>query len=86
MLTHLIQAGIQFFDTLYVDYISQHIQTLIDHIGQYETYTATFQQYLGGVYFIFGKPLCMYIITTFFIVFAIRLIMAIVMLVGQFIP
>ena len=59
---------------------------LIGYLDDFQSYTTEFNKYLSGVYFIFGKSLVTYMISVFVIIVLIRIIFAIVHLVGQFIP
>lgn len=72
-----ILSGMSFFDKL---------QSLITTLNTYQTYINDFQYYLSGAYFIFGKPLIIFVVGLSATVFAVKLIGAIVMIVGQFIP
>ena len=60
--------------------------TLIGYLDDFQTYTTEFNKYLSGVYFIFGKTLVIYMISVFAIIVAVRIIFAVVHLVGQFVP
>lgn len=62
------------------------LSDLITKMNTYTNYVSTFQTYLSSAYFIFGKPLVMYVVGFSITIFAIKVIGAIVMIVGQFIP
>lgn len=62
------------------------ISNLIGYLDDWQTYQATFAEYMSGVYFLFGKSLIVYMVTVFTIIFLVRLIFAVINLVGQFIP
>lgn len=62
------------------------ITELIGYLDDFQTYSAEFNKYLSGVYFILGKGLCTYIISVFVLVVIVRVIFAVVNLVGQFVP
>lgn len=80
----------QFFNLLDYVYINLHIVDLItkisDLISTANTYMSNWNSFVQIVYFILGKPFTMLIITTGSIVIVAKIIMAIVNLVGQFIP
>lgn len=87
MINDLIIKIIMVFDNLYNNFgVSALIEDLIDKISTFEDYLSDFQYYLGGVYFVLGKPLVVFMVSVFSIIFTIRLVMAIVNIVGQFIP
>lgn len=80
----------QFFNLLDYVYINLHIVDLItkisDLISTANTYMSNWNRFVEIVYFILGKPFTMLIVTTGSIVIVAKIIMAIVNLVGQFIP
>lgn len=59
---------------------------LLGYLDDFQTYSVEFNKYLSGVYFILGKGLCTYIISIFVLIVIIRIIFAVVNLVGQFVP
>ena len=59
---------------------------LIGYLDDYQTYTTEFNKYLTGVYFIFGKPLVIYMVSIFVLVVVIRIVFSVVHLIGQFVP
>lgn len=59
---------------------------LITKMNTYQTYVSTFQTYLSSAYFIFGKPMVMYVLGFSITIFALKCIGALVMIVGQFVP
>ena len=87
MITDLIVALINFLDqVLEALNVFDSISDLITSLGTYQTYLNDFQNYLSGAYFIFGKPLIIFVLGLSGTVFLIKLVMAIVMIVGQFFP
>lgn len=60
--------------------------TLLGYLDDFQTYTTEFNKYLSGVYYIFGKSLVTYIVSVFVIIVIIRIVMAVVNMVGQFVP
>ena len=87
MINDLIIKLIQLFDGLYNSFgVSSLIEDLIDQASTFENYTTDFSYYLSGLYFVLGKPLVVFIVGVFALVFSIRLVMAVVNIVGQFIP
>ena len=59
---------------------------LVGYLDDFVQYKTEFNKYLSGVYYIFGKPLVMYIIGVFVVVVSVRIIFAVVNLIGQFVP
>ena len=87
MITDLIVSLIQFLDQVLDSLgIFNSLSDLITSLGTYQTYLNDFQTYLSGAYFIFGKPLIIFVLTLSGTVFIIKVVMAIVMIVGQFVP
>lgn len=87
MINDIISNLIIAFD----DFITQlglytKITTLIGYLDDFATYTTEFNKYLSGVYFILGKSLVVYIVTCFALIVIIRIIFAVINLVGQFVP
>lgn len=65
------------------------VQLLADLLVKLNTvfnYTEEIHYYLSGAYFIFGRPLLGFVLTSSGIVFVVKFVMAIVMIVSQFIP
>lgn len=62
------------------------ITELIGFLDDFQSYSTEFNKYLTGVYFILGKGLCTYIISVFVVVVVVRILFAVVHLVGQFVP
>lgn len=55
-------------------------------MNTYQSYVSTFQTYLSSAYFIFGKPMVIYVLGFSVTIFAIKCIGALIMIVGQFVP
>ena len=62
------------------------LTVLIGYLDDFQTYTTEFNKYLSGVYFIFGKSLVVYMVSVFATIVIIRIIFALVHLIGQFVP
>ena len=87
MITDVIIAIINAFDLMLSSFdLFQILEDLTGQIDLYQTYMNDATVYLSGAYFIFGKPLIIYTVSLAATVFAIKLIGAIVMIVGQFVP
>lgn len=86
MITDFIIKSMTMILYFYNTYIHPHIGDLLTHINEWQNYTSTFQTYLGGVYFILGKSLIVFIITTFGIILVVRLFFAVLNIVGQYVP
>ena len=87
MINDLISNLIIAFDDLLTNLgLYTKFTILIGYLDDFQTYTTEFNKYLSGVYFIFGKTLVMYMISVFIIVVAVRIIFAVVHLIGQFVP
>lgn len=87
MINDLITKLIFAFDDLLTNVgLYTKLTTLLNHLSDFTQYTTEFQKYLTGVYFIFGKALIVYMISVFITVVVVRIVFAIVHLVGQFVP
>lgn len=87
MINDFIIKIIMVFDNLYNNFgVSSLLEDLLEKVSTFEDYLSDFEYYLGGVYFVLGKPLVIFMVSVFGIIFTIRLVMAIVNIVGQFIP
>lgn len=87
MINELISKLIIMFDDLLSRLgFNTLFSNLVGHLSDFSSYTTEFQKYLSGVYFIFGKSLITYIVGIFALIITIRIIMAVVNLVGQFVP
>lgn len=79
MITDIVKSILQFFDTLYTNLgVSSFIADLIDKLDKPFEYIGDFSYYISGVYYVFGKPLVMYVIGVITVILAIRIILAVV--------
>lgn len=62
------------------------ISQLLDYLDDFQSYKTIFQSYLSGLYFLLGKSLIIYIVTIFGVVVTVRIVMAVVHTIGQFVP
>ena len=86
MINDWIISFISIFTNFYNDHLHTHLQSLLSLINEWQNHTTLFNDLLAAVFFIAGKPLCVFMLTCFVTVLTIRLIMSIVNIVGQFIP
>lgn len=87
MINDIIIKLIESFSDIYTR-IGLHtlISNLIGYLDDWQSYSTLFNEYLSGVYFLFGKALVVYIVGVFAVVIVIRIAFAIVNLIGQFVP
>ncbi len=87
MLTDFVISLIQFIDNI-VSGLSLFdlLNELVVKMNTYQSYINEFQVYLSGAFYVFGKPLIIFVLGASATVFIIKLVMAIVMIVGQFVP
>ena len=82
MITDIVKSILQFFDTLYINLgVSSFIADLIDKLDKPFEFIGDFSYYISGVYYVFGKPLVIYLIGVITVILAIRIILAVVNLV-----
>lgn len=87
MITDLIVSFINWVDSVYSSMgLFTALSNLITKINTYQSYTLQFQNYLSGAYFIFGKPMVIYVISVSGTIFIITIIGALVNIISQFIP
>ena len=87
MITNLFINGIEFLDGILTSlHLFSYLSDLLVKLNEYQNYITEFQRYLSGAYYIFGKPLVIYVLSCSAIVFGIKLVGAIVFIVGQFVP
>lgn len=87
MLSDVINFFITGFDTILQNLgIITLLNNLISFTDDWQNYQSTFNNYLSGVYFLFGKSLVIYIVTAFGIIVVIRIIMALINIIGQYVP
>lgn len=87
MINDLISNLIIAFDDLLLRLgLYNKFSELIGFLDDFQSYTTEFNKYLSGVYFIFGKALVSYMISVFIVIVGVRIIFAVVHLVGQFVP
>ena len=79
MITDIFSSFITGFDEFYTSFgLTAKISELITLLTKYEDFVQDFRYYASGVYFIFGKPLVVYMVSVAVAVLVIRLILAIV--------
>ena len=87
MINDLISMAIYGLDYLLSQFgLYDKLTVLIGYLDDFQTYTTEFNKYLSGVYFIFGKSLVVYMVSVFATIVIIRIIFALVHLIGQFVP
>ena len=87
MINDLISKLILAFDNLLSSLgLYNKFSQLIGYLDDFQSYATEFNKYLSGVYFIFGKSLVIYMISVFIVIVAVRIIFAVVHLIGQFVP
>lgn len=87
MINDLISMAIYGLDYLLSQFgLYDKLTVLIGYLDDFQTYTTEFNKYLSGVYFIFGKALVVYMVSVFVTIVIIRIIFALVHLIGQFVP
>lgn len=82
MLTDSIIKLLTFLDSIWTNLgISNGITNLLDKLNKPFEFVADFSYYMSGVYYIFGKPLVIYLISVVAIIVVVRLAFAIINLV-----
>lgn len=85
MLTAFLVAFLDIINDFYTTYgtILVRFMDLIDLLNDNSSY---FDQVLGIIYYFVGKQLCFGLLAFALAVFAFRIIMALINLIGQFVP
>lgn len=87
MINDMIISFINWVDGVYSNMgLFTALSDIITKINTYQSYVNDMQYYIRGAYFIFGKPLIIYVISISATIFIITIIGAIVNIVSQFIP
>lgn len=87
MITDLISNFILWVDSIFNNIgLYSALSTIITKINTYQSYVNDMQYYVRGAYFIFGKPLIIFVLSISATIFIVSLIGAIVNIVSQFIP
>lgn len=86
MINDFIKGFLDIFLNLYNNYLHSHISTLIGYLEEWENHTTIFNDLLSGVYYLCGKPLVIYMVSVFLVIFVIRFLLAIINIVGQYVP
>ena len=87
MITDMIISFINWVDSVYSSMgLFTALNNIITQINTYQSYVNDMQYYIRGAYFIFGKPMIIYVISLSATIFIITIIGAIVNIVSQFIP
>lgn len=86
MINDWLIGFISIFTSFYEDHIHSSVSSLLTLLNEWQNHTTLFNDLLSAVFFICGKPLCVFMFSVFLAVLTIRLIMALVNIIGQFIP
>ena len=87
MINDFIVGIFEFINSLYTSLgVSTIISQLIDTFTKLSDYSSTFQYYLSGAYYVFGKSLVQFVFTASGLVFVFRFVMAIIYIVGNYVP
>lgn len=85
MLTAFLVAFLDIIEDFYTTY-GQVLDRFIDLIDLLNDNSAFIEQALGIIYYFVGKNLCLSLFGFALAVFALRLVFALVNLIGQFVP
>lgn len=87
MIADILTFFVNLFDTLLSHLgLNSLLTQLVSYLDDWQQYSSTFNYYLSGLYFIIGKPIVIYIITVFAIIVTIRIVMAFINIIGQYVP
>lgn len=86
MINDFIIKLVDIFNMIYNSFIAQPMHNLVALLDGFNSVTANMTPYVQGLYFFVGKGLCVYIVTAFTVILIVRLIMAVVNIVGQYVP
>lgn len=87
MINDIITGLISFLSSLYTNLgLHTAFSGLLDLLDDFQQYQTLFNEYLSGVYFLFGKGLVIYMVGAFLTILLVRVVFAVINIVGQFIP
>ena len=87
MINKLVDVGLYILDWIYnLDAVYWYFQFWNDLTGYIASYQYTLTQILEGIYFFLGKTLVVFVWDFSIGVFGIGIVLALVYLIGQFIP
>lgn len=87
MINDLIINLFEFFNSLYTSLgVSTIVENLLEVFTKISDYSSSIQYYLSGAYYVFGKPLVQFVFRASGLVFVFRFVMAVIYIVGNYIP
>ena len=87
MINDFIIGFFDFFNSIYTTLgVSTVVTGLLSTFSKIMDYSSTFQYYLSGAYYVFGKSLVSFTFTASGLVFVFRFVMAVIYIVGNYVP
>lgn len=87
MINDFIINIFDFINNIYVSFgASTVVQNLIEVFTKINDYSSSIQYYLSGAYYVFGKSLVQFTFTASGLVFVFRFVMAIIYIIGNYVP
>lgn len=87
MITDFVRDIIDFLDNfisfMHIDDTLDFINSVLSLLNNNASYI---QSALGFIYFFIGKNVCIALLVGFYVIFMFRLVMAIINLIGQYVP
>lgn len=87
MINDFIINIFDFINNIYVSLgVSTVVQNLIEVFTKINDYSTSIQYYLSGAYYVFGKSLVQFTFNASALVFVFRFVMAIIYIIGNYVP
>lgn len=87
MINDFLISIFDFLNTIYVNFgVSSVVSQLIEVFSKINDFSSSFQYYLSGAYYVFGKSLVQFVFTASGLVFVFRFVMAVIYIIGNYVP
>lgn len=86
MINFFLQQILTGLDWIYNGYLTGFFTKITDILTMFNSYRSVFDEIMGVIYFFFGKPLIVFGVGVGVTIIVVKIVFAIINLVGQFIP
>lgn len=86
MINFFIEQCLNGLDFIYNSYLTGFFTKITEIFTYFQQYYSTFEDFMEIVYFIFGKGLIVFFLSACLTIIFVKIVFAIINLVGQFIP
>ena len=86
MFNFFIQLALNGLDWLYTNYLTGFFSKITEIFTYFDTYSSIFSDFMEVIYFFFGKGLIVFFLGACLTIILVKVVFALVNLVGQFVP